>query len=190
MNWKKAIEIFKIYEKYQESSIENCDLLPIEIVDLGRRWIKHPKRPPLYLYGIPGCGKTYFALALLRGLIEFYNHPFFDCIFEKSQNMDDEFLYKPSHASEREITKKYIETSFLFLDDLGVERTSERMKRQFYSIIDERVGNNKVTVITSNLSKENIVENVGERVVSRLEHFLTIEFKKNDLRKNLDIIIP
>lgn len=180
--WKEAISKSGIQKIYWNSSLDNCEMLPQGIVDVGRRWVKTPNKPSLYLFGNTGSGKTYFATALYRELVN-RNHPWI--IFVRSDDLDDELLTAIENKQEKTKLMKYCEVPILFIDDLGVERPSDRMIRQYYSIIDKRVGAGLTTVITSNVPVENLP--LGDRTISRLGHFYSIEFPKRDNRKNLDL---
>lgn len=176
--WETAMEKFKIQSIYKNCSIDNCPLLPESFVNIGRRWIKSSKKCSLYIHGNTGSGKTYFSLALFRAAIEF-GVPWIN--FVRSFDLDEELLQSVETKQETSVVKKYIEVPVLFIDDLGVERPTERMIRQLYAIIDGRVGENRLTVITSNLPVEELP--LGGRINSRLSTYYSIEFPEQDLRK-------
>lgn len=180
--WNEAAKSMGIQSKYKECSLNNCKLIPKGIVELGRKWVSHPKRPSLYLYGNTGSGKTYFATSLYRELID-KGHNWI--IFIKSDDMDDELLTAIENKHEKTCLMKYCEVPILFIDDLGVERSGDRSIRQYYKIIDKRVGEGLTTIITSNVPKEKL--DMGDRISSRLELFLSVEFPKVDIRKQLEI---
>lgn len=180
--WQEAIQRSNIQGLYHKASLDNCPKLPVGIVELGKRWLKAPNKPSLYLFGNTGSGKTYFATALYRALVEM-RHKWM--IFIRSDDLDDELLTAIEEKQEKSRLMKYFEVPVLFIDDLGVERPSDRMIRQYYSIIDRRVGAGLLTVITSNVPKDNLP--LGDRTISRLGHFYAIEFPKKDIRNNLDL---
>jgi len=57
----------------------------------------------------------------------------------------------------------------LHIDDLGAEHRTEWVLEQLYTIINTRYEDERATVITSNLEPEQLAEQLGERIVSRLE---------------------
>jgi DNA replication protein DnaC len=181
-NWINAIKMMKIQNLYHDASLENCPLLPLQIVELGKKWIKATNRPNLYIHGNTGSGKTYFATCLFRAMVE-KNLNWL--IFVRSDDLDQELLDGIEQKRERSIMEKYYEVPVLFIDDLGVERPTDRMIRQYYTIIDKRIGVGLLTVITSNLPREQLL--LGDRTLSRLEHFYNIEFPKKDIRKIIQI---
>lgn len=176
--WDQAIDKFKIQSIYKNCSIDNCTLLPESFVSIGKRWIKSSRKCSLYLHGNTGSGKTYFSLALFRAAVEF-GVPWIN--FVRSYDLDEELLQSVESKQEKSVIRKYAEVPILFIDDLGVERVSERIQRQIYAIIDERLGENRLTVITSNLAVEDLP--LGGRTISRLSSYYSIEFPEQDLRK-------
>jgi DNA replication protein DnaC len=57
----------------------------------------------------------------------------------------------------------------LHIDDLGAEHRTEWVLEQLYTIINSRYEDERSTVVTSNLTPEELAEQIGERIVSRLE---------------------
>jgi DNA replication protein DnaC len=181
-NWQNAIKMMNIQGLYHNAALDNCPKLPPGIVDLGKRWIKASNRPNLYIHGNTGSGKTYFATALFRAMVE---KNFNWLIFVRSDDLDTELLTAIENKHEKTTLMKYFEVPILFIDDLGVERPTDRMIRQYYSIIDKRVGEGLLTIITSNVPREELP--LGDRTLSRLEHFYNIEFPKKDIRKSIEL---
>lgn len=182
MSWENAIKRSKIPKMYQNCSFENCQLIPKKIIELGKKWVNHPRRPNLYLFGNTGSGKTHFATSLYRAMVENYESWI---VFVTSDDLDIELLDSIDLKRERSCLEKYCEVPILFIDDLGVERASERMIRQYYTIINKRIVEQLTTIITSNVSKNDIA--LGDRTRSRLEHFLEIEFPNVDIRKKIEL---
>lgn len=180
--WKSTIERNEIENIYHRASLNNCPFLPDGIVQLGKKWVKSYEKPSLYLFGNTGSGKTYFAYALYSALV-MMKFPW--VIFVKSFNLDEELLAGIEERQEKSILMKYCEVPILFIDDLGVERPSDRIIRQYYSIIDRRTGNGLTTVITSNVKIEDLP--LGSRTISRLGHFYGIQFPNKDIRNNLQL---
>ncbi len=56
----------------------------------------------------------------------------------------------------------------LHIDDLGVENTTEWVLEQLYSIVNTRYEDERTMIVTTNLSYEQLVDQLGERTVSRL----------------------
>ena len=141
-------------------------------------WVKEPKS--LYIHGTTGSGKTYFCLALLKQLLERRHCEW--VMYVRSHELDDELLKAIEDRQERAALEKYQQVPFLFIDDLGVERNNERVLKQYFSIIDERLGNYLPTVFTSNIAIDNISKTMGDRIASRLSTVTPVKFPDRDLR--------
>jgi len=77
------------------------------------------------------------------------------------------------HTTFNENKSDYLEplliSDLLIIDDLGTEGILKNITHEYlYSILAERIANNKLTLITTNLSKDGILERYGERIYSRL----------------------
>ena len=56
----------------------------------------------------------------------------------------------------------------LIIDDIGAERVTDWVRERMVSIINTRVSNNLSTIYTSNLSPEELKEELGDRISSRV----------------------
>lgn len=74
----------------------------------------------------------------------------------------------------------------LVIDDLGTEPMLKNVTVEYLLLVlEERQTRGRATVITTNLTGENILNRYGERIYSRLSHkqySMMIEMKGNDLR--------
>lgn len=182
MKWHEAISRFNIGRIYHEASLDDVqEKVDRNIAKAGRKWLEANYKQSLYLSGNPGSGKTYFSVCLLKELIESQKHPWI--IYTRSYEIDDELLVAVDERRELSVLQKYHEVPILFIDDLGVERVSDRIMRQYYSIIDTRINNFLPTVFTSNIPIEGIYKTLGDRIASRLEMAFEIKFPNKDLRK-------
>jgi DNA replication protein DnaC len=57
----------------------------------------------------------------------------------------------------------------LHIDDLGAEHRTDWVLEQLYTIINSRYEDERSTVVTSNLGRDELAQQLGERIVSRLE---------------------
>jgi len=178
LKWEDAVERFKISKVHQPATIAQ---LPSRIQKHFLDWVKNPNGKSFYLSGNPGSGKTYAMIALLKELIsqEKYNW----MILVRSDELDEELLLAMENKQEATKLEKYQEVPFLFLDDLGVERITERVLKQYLSIIDRRLNNLLPTIFTSNYSLDKIAQTVGDRIASRLQMTTEIIFGNKDYRK-------
>jgi len=76
--------------------------------------------------------------------------------------------YRGNEISEKAIIDKYSWGDVLVLDNLGVEKTSDWVLQTLYTIIDRRYREELRTIITSNLSIEEIREKLDDKIASRI----------------------
>ena len=87
-----------------------------------------------------------------------------------------------SEFTEEEVIAKYTTNRFLVIDDIGVEKPSAFVAQCWYRIVDTRTANGLPTMFTSNLGREEITEQMGPRVASRLFGCTTIPIDGTDKR--------
>jgi DNA replication protein DnaC len=81
------------------------------------------------------------------------------------------------------LIEKYAGSRCLIMDDLGVEKTSKWSMQTLYSIIDRRYRDERQTLVTSNLTLNEIAEKVGDRIASRIAGMCkVVEIKGRDRR--------
>jgi DNA replication protein DnaC len=69
------------------------------------------------------------------------------------------------------------------MDDLGVEKTSEWSMQTLYTITDWRYRELRQTLVTSNLTLDEIAGKVGDRIASRIAGMCkVVELKGKDRR--------
>lgn len=139
----------------------------------------------LLFSGNPGSGKTHLACAIYSGLIEQEKVKSSSCAFITAP----EFLleirreFNIEKGDEGRIIGKYSDLDLLILDDLGSEKSTEFAIQALYILIDRRIRNMKPTVVTTNLSMEQIEEKLNERIASRLSSMSVIKLNLPDHRK-------
>lgn len=135
----------------------------------------------LFLHGPPGTGKTHLAVALLKQVKRTQGDRF---ITVASLLMELRNSFRDGAAkSEMEIIDHYSSANIVVLDDLGVEKSSEFTIQSLYIIIDKRYSEMRPTIITSNLTLEEVAEKVGDRIASRIAGMCrVIELKGRDRR--------
>lgn len=177
LKWENAINSFRIGKIYQEALLKNVFM---GLRMFAMNWAKLPTET-LYLSGPPGCGKTYASIAILKELI--LQKKYHWIIYTRSDDLDNELLKSMEQKNEAEVIEKYSQVPILFLDDLGTERPTERILKQYLNIIDSRVSNCMPTVYTSNLAIQEVAKTLGDRIASRLQSAYEIIFPKKDYRK-------
>ena len=120
----------------------------------------------LLIRGNAGTGKTFLAScianrALERGKSVYYQSAF--KLFEMFENA------KFNHNTDEAEALQYVyDVDLLIIDDIGTEFITQYTAATFFNILNSRINSNKSTIITTNLTLENIDEIYSTRVASRL----------------------
>jgi DNA replication protein DnaC len=175
IKFKEAIEIFS----------------PRIVKELRNHWDDIKLQPNdckvnqgLYLYGPRGCGKTLYSARLLMELkrLSFlsYHSPYIQGLFIHTLNLLEElknsFGPNPEKTSQ-ELIELYSEADVLILDDLGTQKTTDWAFQTLYLILNNRYENLKTTIITSNLSLDELWDNLlgDDRIPSRIQEMCRIK---------------
>jgi len=139
------------------------------------------KLESIYYWGDVGTGKTIKAIHMM---LSYPRMNYAHCIIDNNWKfitvpellIEIKKTYLPgSFISEFDVLDKYSEAEFLVLDDFGVEKTTDWTYQLLYTLINRRYENMKYTVITSNLSLEELAEKLDdERLTSRIKAMCTI----------------
>lgn len=146
---------------YMQSVVRNLKLFIDSGVELG-----------VYLYGSTGVGKTFLCSCLAKYAIDraksvrYYSMNHFIEIIN-SYRFDKEAGREEREDSAKTYRELY-ETDILILDDLGSELSNRFVISELFSLINERLALEKKTVISSNISPEEISLTFDERIASRI----------------------
>jgi DNA replication protein DnaC len=114
--------------------------------------------------GPSGTGKTHIASALFRCLGgAFHAHP---SLLSGAMKFTWPRLLPKLRNGEYHLLDDIRDCHLLFLDDFGTERPTEFALEKLYEIIESR--NRKWTILTANLSVEQIGSKMDTRIASRL----------------------
>jgi len=144
----------------------------------------------LLFIGKPGLGKTYLSACIARVVSENGHSVVYDMAtaifskfeyvkFSKSDDLDDV----------REEIKRYFECDLLIFDDLGTELTTAYTITALYELINMRLITGKKTIISSNLTIDELCERYSEQTASRLKgEFKILPFVGDDIRMKKNMV--
>lgn len=165
----------------------------IDVAKAIKYWLKNIDKMKnfgigLYIYsGTRGTGKTRLAVSIANELIEKYNmHIKFATSLKileeikKTWNRNNQ----KDKETENELLLALKSTEILIIDDFGVEEHKGWIDDKFYSIINERYNDKKITIFTSNFSIDDLP--YDPRTTSRIkERTLQIPFPEESVREYL-----
>lgn len=137
------------------------------------------------LYGNTGTGKTHAAAAAFREAAEsdfhWHGHQLAMLFITVPRWLYD---LRASFATQRPPARPLetvCNTSFLVLDDVGVEKTTDWTQETLYVVISHREANLLPTIVTTNLSLTDL-DAWNPRLASRLAGFRRIPMEGEDRR--------
>lgn len=146
----------------------------------------HPTLKNLLLSGSPGLGKTFLSGCIAsdltqRGLsVRYETVGRLMQVFEMrqfSKQGSDAFL-----EAQAEI-QQYLSCDLMLLDDLGTENAAYVTEPALYELVNTRLTQNKNTVISTNLSAEELSKRYSPQLYSRLNgEYWMLNFYGEDIR--------
>ena len=139
----------------------------------------------LFLTGAPGLGKTFLSACIARTVAE----KGFSVVYDTAVNVfarfeEQKFARDRLEAGEaRDETRRYLGCDLLILDDLGSELTTPFVQSALYTLVNSRLTADKGTVISSNLSMDQVRQRYTPQIASRLEgEYRVLPFYGEDIR--------
>lgn len=146
----------------------------------GRRAVNN-----LFLTGAPGLGKTFLSACIARTVSE----NGFSVVYDTAVNVFAQFeAQKFSRDMEdtreaRDETRRYLACDLLILDDLGSELVTPFVQTALYTLVNSRLVSGRRTVISSNLSMDDVRRRYSPQIASRLEgEYRALPFFGEDIR--------
>ena len=181
----EAIIQFQLPQLYHAAMLKD---FPQTLRSIITEWLDEATRPNgqprpagLFLCGHPGTGKTHLAASIVRRVISMGKSIRFRRAAQLYQAIRDS--YGNDSVSEAEVLADFVDAPLLVLDDLGTGSLSDHERRYTLEVLDSRLNANRPTIITSNLTIEQIRDAMDDRIASRLNTFKLISFNGQDRRK-------
>ena len=90
--------------------------------------------------------------------------------------------FRPDEESAREVYELY-DSALLIIDDLGTELTGAFTVSALYALVNDRLLNGKPTIISTNLTVDEIRQRYSPQIASRLEGgYKVLPFVGRDIR--------
>ena len=149
----------------------------------------HNKAGNLLFSGNTGLGKTFLSACIARAVAD----QGFSVVYESAGKLFQTLEKARFEANDenRRAAAKYAECDLLIVDDLGTELPGQFVTAALYSLINDRLLENKPTIISTNLSEEELVRRYNPQIASRLRgSYRRMAFVGDDIRllKNRGVI--
>ncbi len=123
----------------------------------------------LLFYGETGLGKTFLSNCVAKALLDTQHTVLYqsaihlfedvlgDVIMKKGQNPDNRAIYRYLYSCD-----------LLIIDDLGTEFTNNFVSSELYDILNTRMREKKSTIISTNLSLQELNDRYSVRITTRI----------------------
>jgi DNA replication protein DnaC len=177
----------QLSDQKKQTRFEDCKNLPEGLIEHGKKWSKSYPIRSQYLWGTFGSGKTTFACAMIREFLEGLGGKFeMNPHFLTAKTLDNKLINdRNAYGTDASVILMYSECDLLFIDDLDKFNATERVKSQFFEILNNRYENNLPMIITSNLSPLQLTNILGAAISDRIKDkkfWDRIEFPDRNLR--------
>ncbi len=136
--------------------------------------------PSIFMIGQTGLGKTFLSSCIAQTLILSGVSVAFDSIQNYLRDIEKEHFGK----SDKDTLEILLNADLLILDDLGCEFSSPFNSSTIYNIINSRLNMGKPTIVSTNLTNEELVKRYDDRIISRLiGNYYPLRFVGEDIRQ-------
>ena len=121
----------------------------------------------LLFIGKTGSGKTHISTSIAKVVIE----KGYDVLYDSVQNIISAFekdKFRSGYGAYEPIADKYLECDLLILDDLGTEFSNQFTVSCLYNLFNTRRNRGLATIISTNLSADELVSKYDDRIYSRI----------------------
>lgn len=138
----------------------------------------------LLLYGNAGVGKTFLANCIAKELLDRSHTVIYLTAFQLFDILEKNKFNKDQEKNDANEQFEYIlDCDLLIIDDLGTELNNSFVTSQLYLCINERHLRKKATIISTNLSWDNLNTNYSERIFSRIaSNYRLLKIVGDDIR--------
>jgi len=139
----------------------------------------------LFFNGAPGLGKTFLSACIARVVAENGYSVVYDMassIFSKL--IDAKFDRSEDNEEAKANVKRYLECDLLIIDDLGTEMINALTISLLYELVNTRLVTGHKTIVSSNLTLNELRRQYSEQIMSRLEgEYQVLTFRGEDIRR-------
>lgn len=159
------------------------DIIYETCVEYARKFGK--KSMNLFFNGAPGLGKTFLSACIARVVSDNGHSVVYDTASSVFAMFEDVKFSRLDDLTEaRGEIRRYLDCDLLILDDLGTEMTMAFTISTLYEIINTRLMTGRKTIVSSNLTPDELRRRYSEQIMSRLEgEYQVLTFRGDDIRK-------
>ncbi|MCL2016580.1 MAG: ATP-binding protein [Defluviitaleaceae bacterium] len=137
----------------------------------------------IFFTGKTGTGKTFLTNCIAKDLLDKGKIVLYFTAPKLFSSIND-YQFKQDYKNENENpAETAVEVDLLIIDDLGIDLPTSLTISALFDIINQRILLKKSTIISSNISMQNIEENYSQRIASRIMgNYKPYQLYGNDVR--------
>jgi len=140
------------------------------------------KSENIAMFGGTGLGKTHISSAVAKKVIEKGNDVFYVTAVGMVSDFEAE-QFGSEHMAKGELTDRYFDCDLLIIDDLGAELSNQFTVSCLYNLLNVRINRRAATIISTNLTQQELFKKYNERITSRIiGEFRILPFTGTDIR--------
>lgn len=137
----------------------------------------------LLFYGTTGLGKTYLCNCIAKSLLDKNKIVIYQTAFTILEILENRRFGKGNKELGDYQYDLLFESDLLIIDDLGTEVSNTFTNAEIFNIVNTRIISGKKTIISTNLTPNEISQIYTDRIFSRIfDKFLPLKFYGKDLR--------
>ena len=137
--------------------------------------------PSLLFSGDTGLGKTFLSACIARSVAD----KGYSVVYESAVHLFEKLekaRFSGDEAAARD-AEKFTACDLLIVDDLGTEMGGQFVTTALYTLINDRILSGKPTIISTNLTKEEMDKRYSPQILSRLRgNYRRVAFVGDDIR--------
>lgn len=137
----------------------------------------------LMFYGKVGTGKSFLSGCISHELLQTGHSVIYFSATDLFALMADNAFHRSGRLEDAPSNRDIYECDLLVIDDLGTELTNQFVGSSLFTCLNERHIRRKSTIVSTNLSLQELHERYSDRVFSRaVGNFEIIKLTGNDIR--------
>lgn len=160
------------YDYYQEEDLRRFQTA----VDISRKFIQdfQESHRNLFFYGTVGTGKSFLSGCIARELLQQGNSVIYFSaagLFDTLARYTFDGRFKDNL---QDLCEDLYSCDLLIIDDLGTEITNSFVTSELFSCLNERQLRSRSTLISTNISLEELRDRYSDRIFSRITSSFTL----------------
>jgi len=173
----------EVWPEYGRSPLENMRMVREICGEYARSFDRHSSN--LLFTGAPGLGKTFLSACIAREV----SGQGFSVVYDTASHIFQQFESAKfgrenpyEEDPDREINR-YLNCDLLIMDDLGTEMMTNFIPPVFYRVVNDRLLNRRRTVLSTNLTVDELGQRYGAAALSRIRgEYQVLLFFGDDIR--------